>query len=212
MTRLSVAVVIPTITGRESMLDHALKSVLNQTREPDQVIVQHDRDGDGAAVTRNRGLEAVDCDLTAWLDDDDQLLPNHVERLSRVLERAPSVDLVYPIPRVEGGRDPTAVAVNGQWVKPWGVPFGPEQETHLREQGSFIPITHMVRTEIVRRIGGFPPPNTVRWLEDWGYLVNLLDAGARFFHLPVVTWRWIVHDTMTGGGALPPGRPLWDRR
>jgi glycosyltransferase involved in cell wall biosynthesis len=208
---LTVAVVIPTIPGREDRLGRAIESVMDQTRHPDQIIVQEDTQHLGAAVTRNRGLERVECDLVAWLDDDDLLLPNHIERLARVLERSARIDLVYPIPRVEGGRDPTAVAVDGNWVKPWRVPFGPEQETHLREQGSFIPITHMVRTEKVRDIGGFPLPGTTRWIEDWGYLVNLLDAGATFYHLPVTTWRWQIHDQMTGGGSQTPGRPLWDR-
>lgn len=208
---LSVALVIPTIPGREGMLQRATISAAGQTRAPDQIIVQMDTVHAGAAVTRNRALEAVDCDLTAWLDDDDELLPNHIERLARVLERAATIDLVYPIPQVVGGRDPTAVAVNGNWVKPWGVAFGPEQADHLRDQGSFIPITHMVRTELVRRIGGFPPPGTTRWIEDWGYLVNLLDAGAVFYHLPVVTWRWQIHESMTGGGIHDPGKPLWDR-
>jgi glycosyltransferase involved in cell wall biosynthesis len=207
---LTVAVVIPTIPGREAMLDRALRSVREQTRHPDELIVAHDHEGKGAAVTRNTGLALVNSDLVAWLDDDDELLPNHVERLARVLERAATIDLVYPIPEIPVGRDPTAVAVNGIWQKPWGVPFGPEQETHLRTAGSFIPITHVVRTSKVREIGGFPMPGDVRWIEDWGYLVKLLDAGARFHHLPVKTWRWHIHDQHTGGDPNRAG-PVWEK-
>lgn len=207
----TVAVVIPTIPSREDRLQKALESVMNQTRGPDQIIVQEDTEGLGAAVTRNRGLEKVTCDYVAWLDDDDLLLPNHIERLARVLDHSATIGLVYPIPRVEGGRDPTATSVDGAWIPPWRIPFGPEQEQHLRDQGSFIPITHMVRTQHVNFIGGFPAPGTVRWLEDWGYLVNLLDAGVKFYHLPVTTWRWVIGDHHTGGGVHTPGRPLQDR-
>jgi glycosyltransferase involved in cell wall biosynthesis len=188
-------------------------SVHAQTRQVDQLVVETDEERTGAAQTRNRGLSRVrdDIDLIAWLDDDDALLPNHIERLTRVLERAPDIDLVYPIPRIVGGRDPTAVAVNGLWIPPWRVPFGPEQEQHLRDQGSFIPITHMVRAAKVREIGGFPMPGTTRWIEDWGYLVNLLDAGARFYHLPVKTWVWNIHPDPamhTGGSPDRAGR-VW---
>lgn len=207
---LTVAVCIPTIPGREDMLARALASIGNQTRRPEQIIVEPDPDGTGAALTRNRALARVESDLVAWLDDDDQLLPNHVARLSRVLEKAAGIDLVYPIPKVVGGRDPTAVAVNGNWVPPWGVPFGPEQANHLRDQGSFIPITHMARTDIINSIGGFPIAGTVRWIEDWGYLVNLLDAGAKFYHLPVTTWQWNLHDAHTGGSA-ERAHGLWER-
>lgn len=197
----TIAVVIPTIPGREDRLQTALESVMNQSRAADQIIVQKDTQGLGAATTRNRGLEKVNSDYIAWLDDDDALLPNHLERLGRCLDRMPDVGLAYPIPRIEGGRDPTATSLNGQWVLPWKIPFGPEQEAHLRVHGNFIPITHMVRADAVRRIGGFPQPGTVRWIEDWGYLVLLLDAGVKFHHLPVVTWRWIIHDQHTGGFA-----------
>lgn len=206
----TVAVVIPTIPGREKRLQSAVESVMNQTRPPDQIVVQKDADGRGAATTRNRGLEKVVCDYVAWLDDDDLLLPNHIDRLAKVLDRFPQFGLVYPIPRVEGGRDPTATSLDGSWVLPWHVPFGAEQEQHLRVHGSFIPITHMVRTRDVNAIGGFPQPGTVRWIEDWGYLVNLLDAGVKFYHLPVVTWRWQIHDAHTGGFPDRAG-PIWEK-
>ena len=200
---LTVAVGIPSIPGREEMLERAVESVRAQTRQPDQLIIEVDHARTGAAHTRNRILDRCDTDVIAWLDDDDALLGSHVERLTRVLERFPEFDLVYPIPHIPEGRDPTAVSVNGIWQLPWHVPFGAEQETHLREQGSFIPITHAVRTEKVREVGGFPIPGTPEWphenVEDWGYLIRLLDAGAHFFHLPVKTWQWNIHDSHTGG-------------
>lgn len=204
---LTVAVVIPTIPGREPLLERALASVEAQIRPPDQLVVEIDAAWTGAAHARNRALDRVETDVIAWLDDDDELLPTHVERLVRVLDRFPVIDLVYPIPRMIGGRDPTATSVDGRWVRPWGVAFGPEQERHLRDLGSFIPITHVVRADTVRRAGGFPIPGTPEWprpnVEDWGYLVKLLNAGARFHHLPVVTWLWHVHGAHTGG---EPGR------
>lgn len=208
MTSLTTAVVIATIPGREEMLERALDSVMDQTRAPDQILVEHDSCRTGAAATRNRALEAVTADVTFFLDDDDLFLDSHVERLTRVLERVPDIDLVYPIPHIPEGRDPTAVSVNGVWQLPWRVPFGPEQEQHLREQGSFIPITHAVRTAKVREVGGFPIPGTPEWprenVEDWGYLIRLLDAGARFFHLPVKTWQWTIHsDSSLHTGGQP---------
>lgn len=193
------------------MLKRALASVNAQIRPADQVIVELDDDRTGAAATRNRAFDRCDTDLVAWLDDDDELLPNHLLRLARVLERADVIDLVYPIPRIPVGRDPTAVAVNGVWQKPWGVPFGLEQQNHLINEGSFIPITHMVRSGLVREIGGFPRPGDVRWIEDWGYLVKLLNVGARFVHLPVVTWLWHIHDNHTGGDPARTG-PVWEQR
>lgn len=206
MSRLTVAVVVPTIPGRERQLAEALTSVEAQHRRPDQVVVELDSERSGAAATRNRALARVETDLVAWLDDDDLLLRQHVGALARVLERDPDVDLVYPRPRMLGGGDPTAVCVGGVWSRPWGLRWGPALEWHLRNRGSFIPITHMCRVETVRRAGGFPEGVTLpdgRYSgEDEQYLVALLDAGARFTHLDVVTWQWRVHDAHTAGKGV----------
>jgi glycosyltransferase involved in cell wall biosynthesis len=208
MTHLTVAVVIPTIPGRETALQRALDSVHAQRRKPDQIVVERDSLRTGAAQSRNRAMRRVTADVVAWLDDDDEFLPNHLIACMRVLERDSSVDLVYPRPRMIGGPDPTAVSHQGRLVLPWGLRFGPEQEAHLRNRGSFIPMTHLVRTETVRKADGFPegftlPDGRYRG-EDEAYLIRMLDAGARFEHLDAKTWRWHAHPrTSTAGRGLP---------
>jgi len=201
--KLTVTVVVPTITGREKLLKRALRSVERQRRQPDALLVEHDVDRVGVAHMRNRALSKVDTDAVAWLDDDDELLPNHLKALMSILERRVSVDLVYPVPRMIGGDDPTATSLHGRWVRPWGIPFGDEQARHLRRYGNFIPMTHVVKTDVVRKAGGFPIPGTPEWprhnVEDWGYLIRLLDAGCRIHHLDITTWLWHVHDSHTGG-------------
>lgn len=204
MTHLTVAVVIPTIPGREVMLRRALRSVEDQLYRPDQIVIEPDPDRTGAWATRNRALERVTSDVIAWLDDDDWLKPRHLSVCLRVLQHRPSVGLVYSVPDLRGSRDPTATSYRGQWVLPWGIQFGPEQEYHLRTSGSFIPITHLVRTVYVREIGGFRKGYTLpdgRYRgEDEDYLIRLLDCGCRFEHINVQTWNWTAHpETSTAG-------------
>jgi glycosyltransferase involved in cell wall biosynthesis len=200
VSEASIAVVIPTIPGRERLLERALVSVRRQFRQADQVVVEYDEQRAGAAATRNRALAQVETDLVAWLDDDDELMRNHLGALEHAIH---GHDLAYSTPVMVGGNDPTAVTVRGVWRKPWGVAFGREQEKHLRELGSFIPVTHMVRTEAVRKAGGFPEGRTLpdgRYQgEDERYLIGLLDQGARFTHINVPTWRWHLHDAHTAG-------------
>lgn len=201
----TIAVVIPTIPSRERLLERALASVARQHREPDQVVVEPDPDRTGAAATRNRALARVETSLVAFLDDDDELLRNHLGALEHQLG---DFDLAYPTPRMVGGPDPTAVTVGGRWVRPWGVRFGEEQKRHLRERGSFIPMTFLCKVETLRRAGGFPegvtlPDGRYRG-EDEGALIAMLDAGARFTHLNVVTWLWHVHSANTAGKGAEP--------
>lgn len=208
MTRLTVCVAIPTIPGREKVLERALASVHAQRRKPDQVVVERDSLRTGAAQSRNRMLSRITTDVVAWLDDDDEFKPHHLIACMRVLERDDSIDLVYPVPQMIGGRDPTAVTFQGHLMLPWGIRFGPEQEAHLRRQGSFIPMTHLVRTEMVRRVDGFPegftlPTGRYRG-EDEAYLIKMLDAGAKFEHLDAKTWKWHAHSRTSTAGR--PGQ------
>jgi hypothetical protein len=194
----TVAVCIPSTPPRAELLDRALGSVLEQTRPADQLIVKMDATGEGAGPTRNKAWQEATTDYVAFLDDDDEFLPNHLEVCMRTIRRA-NADLVYSWFELVGWPEATpqrpdamATTHDGRLVHPLGVPFGPEQEAHMRRY-AFIPITTVVRRAALERSGGFPTPGTPEWprddCEDWGGWLRLLDTGARFVHAPVRTWR-----------------------
>lgn len=202
--RSAVTVVITTITGREHLLQRAIRSVRQQSWQPYDLIIHHDEHRAGAAAARNRALAQVVTPWVAWLDDDDEMLSNHLQVCMRWAART-GADLVYPGMIAVGGRDPLATPINGILVNPFQVPFGPEQAHHLRTVGNFIPITWIGRTQLIRAVGGFPEPwkdptkGSGRIEEDYGLLLKLLAAGAKFVHAPVRTWRYHFHETNTGG-------------
>lgn len=216
MPRLTVAVVIPTIPGREALLERARVSVLHQERKADQIIVERDSERTGAWAARNRALERVTTDVVAWLDDDDHLNPSHLKVCMRVLEQSPfAPDLVYPIPIMKDMRDPTAVTHQGIFpVSPWKLRFTQEHAEHIRQVGSFIPMTHLVRTGAVRAIGGFRPGYAVpsgRYRgEDEDYLIRLLNQGESqgrrvqdiFEHVSRKTWYWQRNAKSTAGRGV----------
>jgi hypothetical protein len=57
---------------------------------------------------------------------------------------------------------------------------------------NYIPTTYLVRTEVARSVGGFPPRSPGR-PSDWQFLLKLLEAGCRFRHVPERTWVWRRH-------------------
>lgn len=208
-TVVPVTVVVPTIPEHAGLLQRALRSVRDQNVLPDETIVIDDPDRRGAAWARNTGLGRVRTPWVAWLDADDVLYPVHLERLWWEA-RAGDVDLVYPCMRVVDdrglpARDPTATSYRGRIVNPCGVPFGGEQARWLLQMGNFIPISYLVRTELVREVGGFPPSGGPKAEEDYLLLCKLVRAGARLRHVDTITWEYHVHDRNTGGVA--PGWP-----
>jgi hypothetical protein len=215
----NVTVCVPTIPGRERLLARALASVDAQTARPRRILVVADTERRGAAWTRNRLLRQVRTSWVAWLDDDDELLPDHLQVLIDAANDS-HADLVYSNPEVVGIPDPLAVCDDAGNVvqSPVDVPFGPAQERWLRERGNFIPVTYLARTQLLKDAGGFPQPwatplpagNNSGDCEDYLLLIKLLDAGATFHHVTGVrTWRYHVAGQNTGGrgDAGPAARP-----
>lgn len=198
----TVAVSIPSIPPRAQMLARALVSVCRQTRLVDQISVHVDHAGEGAAAAKNRALEAVTTDWVCFLDDDDELLPHHVDHLlDYAVEQ--DADLVYPwfqgINSTDLFRIPNE---QGEIVNPAGVPFDPVVHREwMRTHGNWIPVTVIARTSLVKQVGGFVVKGSLDTdtCDDWGLWERLLDAGARFAHLPEITWQWNGHPAHTSG-------------
>lgn len=174
----NVTVVVPHIPVRTRLLSRALGSIMAQTVLPADVIVIVDAHHEGAAATRNRGLELVKTDYVAFLDDDDWLYPQHIESCMWEI-REWGADVVYPWFHVENGTDPLGM---------FGRPFDAQ---HL-ELSNYIPVTVVARTATLREVGGFTPypdaaghPN-----EDWGCWLAVHRAGGKIMHLAERTWVW----------------------
>lgn len=114
----SVSVVIPAY-NRADLLPRALRSAVGQTVAPLEILVVDDASQDdtaavaerwsdrgvrllrnarnmGGAGTRNVGIEAARGDFVAFLDSDDEWLPDKLERqLALFAARGPEVGVVY---------------------------------------------------------------------------------------------------------------------
>jgi glycosyltransferase involved in cell wall biosynthesis len=200
-----VTVVITTIPGREDLLKRALDSVMKQLVLPAYVEVISDVDRHGAAWARNEVIHRVTTEWIAFLDDDDEFLPNHIRKMLAGANFS-GADLIYTYAEFVGRDDPLAAWIDGQLIAaPINVPWDERAEVSLREHGNFIPVTNLVRTSALNAVGGFPEPYSFPArvsgeCEDYGLLLRLLDAGFTFYHVVGArTWRYHVWGGNTGG-------------
>lgn len=181
---------MPSIPPRvHTHLHRALDSVLHQDRPVDAISVSVDHHRLGSAKNRSRALSGVGTEWVALLDDDDEWLPDHVRLLMEHAEET-GADVVYPWFTVPEGWDP--------WPYREGQPF---DEKLLRSM-NYIPITVLVRTELLWDAGGFTvkdPTNPDSLCDDWGTWERLLASGATFSHLNRRTWLWHWHGGNTSG-------------
>lgn len=178
---MTIGVLITSIAPRREWRERCVKSVLDQTVVPDQLVVSIDHHRDGAITTRNRGLLSMHTEWTVLIDDDDYLLPNHIETVKESIGST-DADFIYTIPE------------NGPRLR-YGLPFS---EASLRS-GNYIHTGGVAfRTRMAQEVGGFSnAPGTL--FEDYGLWLRLLDKGATFHHTPEITWHWNHHQDSTKG-------------
>lgn len=172
-----ITVCIPSIPPRRDDLSRAVTSVLGQTYPVTAINIAIDHQKLGAAATRNRAFMAAHTPWIAFLDDDDILYPQHLQRLVEH-QQATGADVVFPWFDTEpAGNDP--------FPQFFGRQYDP-QVPHM------FPITTLVRRDLAYAVGGFPPgvPGEEAAGEDWQFWLKMRDRGAVFAHLPERTWLW----------------------
>ena len=186
-----ITVVIPTIPSRSRMLQRAVGSVARQSRPAAAIVITNDYAGAGASANRNAGIAHVRTPWCAFLDDDDELLPHHLETLLELAE-AEGKGIAWGWFDVIGGRDPFPMHR--------GRPFDVDNP-HV------VPITYLIRTEVLFaamvEAGGFRDDveQTGAWnVQDEPVFV----AAARAAGTAVTdrtTWLWHHHARNTSGLA-----------
>ena len=125
------------------------------------------------AVAANRGLDAATSELALFLDDDDLLLPDHLAKLVRALQRAPEAAAAFS--DVEMGRDEA-----NRWQVLHRFDAGFDATRLLFE--NYLPI-HGV---LFRRPPGLRLDESFDLFEDWDFWLNLAQS-AGFVHVPGVS-------------------------
>lgn len=187
----TIGVAIPTIPPRTRLLRRALISVHFQTRPADAIYIATDEKGEGASYTRNRAWTELHTDRVAFLDDDDEFMPQHLERCEAWMDET-GADMVYPWFEVVGGTDP--------FPENFGRPFDPADPVQTT-------ITCLWKREALEAVGGFvdvpaadaPDQKGHRRGEDMRAVERLVALGGTVSHLPEITWLWHHHDTNTSG-------------
>lgn len=191
---MDVTVCTATIPPRRNVLARAIRSVAAQERLPEAHVIQVDVQRLGGPDTLDRAIRAAETEFVAILDDDDELLPNHLSTLCRVQEET-GADLVYPHFRY-------STLPDGGHLERWrGVPWD-NSDPHQ------VPITWLARRELLLDVGGFSggfdtlsydvddEGNRIGY--DFHLIKKLCQVSAEIVHVPEVTWIYHVGDGTLG--------------
>jgi glycosyltransferase involved in cell wall biosynthesis len=219
----TVSVIVPVFNG-ERYLEEALRSAVDQSLPPFEVIVVDDgstdasleiaeRIGDpvrclrqenaGVAAARNRGLSAATGEFIAFLDHDDLWPSEKLEVQVAALEANPEVDVVSGRMRVIGGALP-----GREWS-------GKGSREALA--GAHLTAT-LIRRSVFERTG-LLDEKIGHAADDLEWVVRARDLGIRRVNLDAVTllYRWHGDNTSSdiesaAAGQLKAVKSSLDRR
>jgi glycosyltransferase involved in cell wall biosynthesis len=135
-------------------------------------VVLH-QENRGVSAARNRGLAEVDSPFVVFLDADDRLLPDSLERFVSALEANPVLTAVYGEGRlIDESGAPLAVAGAPRFNRR---PSGDVLESLLRRNFILSGGALCARTARIRDAGSFR--EDLRLHEDWEYWCRLAQTG-----------------------------------
>jgi glycosyltransferase involved in cell wall biosynthesis len=192
----TVGVVIPAYNPRRQDLERALQSVTSQTyRHWDCVVVDDGSDeavrldgvrvlrqtNSGVSVARNVGIQAVSGDLIAFLDQDDDWMP---EKLDRQVSFLVKQDL--------GMSDTDFEIVRGDKVVAHGYDDHRGSLERLLSVARMGLSTMIVRRSVLAAVGGFSP--LFPHVQDWELALRIAVSGYRFRRLKQVLSTYRLHE------------------
>lgn len=198
-----ISVVVP-VYNNARYLSEALDSIRDQSFRPLDVIAVDDGSTDGSAriieshapfvrcvsqpnegvgSARNRGLRLARGEYLAFLDADDRMLPECLERLHAELDSRPELDMVFA--HVTEFLSPELRDRQDLPIRP---PF-------QRIPGR-MPTNMLIRREAFRRVGEFSIDRRTAETLDW--YARAMHAGLNHMMMPEVLWERRLHEYNAG--------------
>jgi glycosyltransferase involved in cell wall biosynthesis len=147
----------------------------------DRLSWRSERD-DGQANAINRAFTGVDCDIMAYLNSDDILLPGSLADVAGVFAEHPDVDLIYG--------DRIFIDQDGNEI---GRAVLPKHNAKALYWADYVPQeTLFWRRRVWDQIG--PLDETFNYALDWDFILRAQAAGLKFLHVPRFLACFRVHD------------------
>jgi hypothetical protein len=170
---MNITVLTASIPRRKEMLINAIESVANQELKPVAHKIVSDINHNGNHWSYQQLLSSVETEWLCFLDDDDILYPDHLSKLSQYCS---DYDVIFS---------------NGNCNDPLDIiKYSDDFSYEYLNEHCIVPITALVRTEAMRKVGGFDQSQDC----DYKMWKKLASEGYRFKKIQDITWEYRFHN------------------
>ena len=204
---LQIAIIIRT-KDRPHLLTRCLQGLVDQKRLPDEVIIINDggisidkvvkdfsdlninlinnSSNKGRSVAGNQGVNATSCDVIGFLDDDDRFLPDHLQRLEKVMLHFDARVAYSGCRLLKRDMLGDKVILEEKAIGEFNDSY---DAIRLRYE-NYIPLINLlINRALWLEVGGFDESFDI--FEDWDVLQRL-STKTNFYHLNRITTEYAV--------------------
>jgi len=155
-----------------------------------RIKVGHSPTNLGISRASNLALAKVTGDYVATLDPDDELAPEALYDVARLLQKHPEADIVYS--------DEDKLEFDGTRSEPF---FKPDWSPEYLLSCMYTSHLGVYRRELVNAVGGFRPGFEA--CQDYDLMLRLVEITQRVLHIPKVLYHWrkVQDSTAADAGA-----------
>lgn len=171
----------------DASTDPELPAILQAYAQQDQRIKVAFREKNGhICQATNTAIELTQGEFIAFLDDDDELAPNALFEVVKVLNQQPDADLIYS--------DEDKIDEQGQRLEP---AFKPQWSPDLLLSTNYISHLSVIRASIVKQLGGLRVG--FEGAQDYDLLLRVTECTtpAQIIRIPKVLYHWRMLKTST---------------
>lgn len=171
-------------------IDKKVKEILHEYEQEDNriCVVCRTKNGHISRAT-NSALQIAEGEFIVLMDNDDELAPNALYEVAKVLQENRDRDIIYS--------DEDKIDENGNRSNPY---FKPEYCPDTLLSNNYISHLTVYRKSVVKRAGEFR--TGVEGAQDYDLLLRTLELTDKIYHIPKVLYHW---RAIQGSTALDGG-------
>jgi len=156
---------------------HIKKSIERWKNRDTRIIVKYLEENKGISVASNEAISLSKGEYVGFLDHDDELAPNALYEVVKLLNEHPEADMIYS--------DEDKIDANERRLGPY---FKPEWSPDLFLSHMYTCHFSVYRKEIVNKIDGFR--QGYEGGQDYDLALRITEQTNSIFHIPKILYHW----------------------
>ena len=169
-----------------------VQALLREYESDERIKVDYLKENQGISGASNAALAMASGEYVGFLDHDDELKPDALYEVVKLLNKQPDLDFIYTD---EDKRSP-----EGRLVQPF---FKPGWSPDLLLSTNYVPHFAVYRKQVIDEVGGLR--SDCDFSQDYDLVLRVTERTSRIGHvaLPLYTWRMVPGSAASALEAKP---------